>query len=113
MKVDAPQDWLANPRGSSKQGTTPDSCAAYHAGYGVTPGILLYESGAREESGCGAKTRYSGRVNRLRGFRESGQNSCPYPTWRPVHLPLPMDRPGSISNRQLSRVQTPAANEEG
>lgn len=90
--------------------------AACPAGYGVTPEILFYESGAREESGCGARTRYSGRVNRLRGFRVKPPKQLPLANMAaraPSAQPPPMDRPGSISDRQLSRSQTPAANEEG
>lgn len=87
--------------------------AACPAGCLLTPEVLRYESGAQEGTGCGAK--YSGRVTRFRG--------CPAEA-KPLPLPnmvaraasaqsLPMDRPGSISNRQLSRAQTPPANEEG
>lgn len=88
--------------------------AACPAGCLLTPEVLRY--GSRPRKGLDMEPRST------RGQSPDSEGAPQEP--KPLPLPnmvaraasaqsLPMDRPGSISNRQLSRAQTPPANEEG
>ncbi|MEJ1285766.1 hypothetical protein NN561_016763 [Cricetulus griseus] len=118
MNVDALKDWLANPRADSKQGTASDPCLRRLS--------CRVSAGARNPAlrvrGPGGDWVWSQEGVAIRDESTGSEGARPEPEQLPLNnmaaraasaQPFPMDRPGSISNRQLSGIQTPPANDEG